>query len=163
MSKCILHPTKDKDVWTTWFIEECERECLFGLNRPLLDRLYTYRLGAEVYLEDAPLFGIKGQRHRICGPYKVAEAILPSPDVQISWRDLRTGLPLVYREPEPQRGPWFGPRKVTRNIYGEEIRFDQLAHLYNFFPYRFRIVYADGWHEEVHPHRTNCPWCLAEE
>lgn len=70
---------RGRDCWRTWFIDECEQSCLFGINQKHLGLLriaghgvVPYRVGTCVYLEDAPVFrASQKQFHRVCGPYVV--------------------------------------------------------------------------------------------
>lgn len=155
----ISHPQAGKEIWGTWFIEECERECLFGVNEPFLDLLSTYGLGSEFYMEDTPYFWKRRNAHRICGPYVVQEAVVPSEDCVVNHIDRKAHVPIVYHDRHPWKGPWLDKSNVTRVINGERITFNQLASRFNYFPFRFRMVRSSSWEQKYPPHAERCRWC----
>jgi len=154
-STVISHPEKDKDIWRTWYIEECERESLFGLNQPFLGFLYTYRVGTEFYLEDARYFWWKDRTiHRICGPYIVKATALPHKNCTYSHRRI------VYHDYSATKGPWLDHEKIWSTINGERIQYSQYASWSNYFPYRFGMQRSPCWSDKYPPHTSRCPWCL---
>lgn len=156
----IAHPNHiDREIWSTWFLPECEESRLFGVNAPFLLHLQSYTIGRKFYLEDRPYFASDKSEHRICGPYVVVFATVPSDCRHICHRDRRTQAPIVYQDRDPSRGPWLRQARVIRVINGEEVTFPQLADRFNYFPFRFCMKRADDWVEEYHKHGIRCPWC----
>lgn len=133
-----------RDYWRTWFIEECESSGLFGINEkhlPLITKsgigFDAYRVGTEIFLEDAPYFkGSRKQYHRVCGPYEVVSAQVPASGraVYSVGNDV-----IVYKESRPGMGPWLDSQKVTRLIDGIKVHFPKIASQFGFYPYRFAI------------------------
>ena len=143
------------DYWGTWFIDECEREELFGATQRHLLTLEGYDIGTQIYLEDNPYFHQTGTKHRICGPYEVVPADpLPEGAVPIVKRAGRT---VVYKDPAPERGPWKDRSRVERTAHGVRLRYRQLASQFSYFPYRFRIRRLPNRHPTLQPHAPhNC-------
>jgi hypothetical protein len=123
---------------------------------------HGYKIGTELYLEDAPYYWSTNSKHRICGPYSVQPATLPHHNCKIKQQDKSTGQVIVYYDPDASKGPWLEKRKAARRIEGEEITFSKIAAPYNFFPYRFRIEKTNQWICEIVSHGHNCGWCPFE-
>ena len=152
----------DHDCWRTWFFEECEASGLFGINEKHcgLIRLsgkgvVPYQVGTEVYLEDAPVFPASEERfHRVCGPYEVVPAT-PLPDEAVVAYEYK-GVPILYREAHPERGPWGNGTKRRSGVCGLNLKHRQIAREFNFFPFRFRIKRSPRWQELVISHSSSC-------
>lgn len=147
------------DYWRTWFIEECDRSGLFGVNEKHLDLVthpkLGYDKGAMIFLEDAPYFGANDQIHRVCGPYEVVP-VRPTSGSDVVHE--RRGNIIVYKEAHPENGPWLD-RSVTRIIEGDKIRFKQLASKFKFYPYRFGIRKSPQFEIELVRHQKSCWLC----
>jgi hypothetical protein len=151
-----------RDYWRTWFLEECESSGLFGINEkhlPLLTSSGTgfsaYRVGTEVFLEDAPYFKATKTHHRVCGPYNVVAAQLtPGAEVIYTAAD----QVIVYKEPHPERGPWIDSDRVTRVIDGVRVSFPHIAREFGYYPYRFAIKRSPKFKIEVVPHEDSECW-----
>lgn len=153
---------RDHDCWRTWFFEECEASGLFGINekhRGLIrlsgKGVHPYHIGTEVYLEDAPVFPASGKRfHRVCGPYEVIAATpLPAGAVVAHEYD---GVPILYLESQPERGPWGNGTKRRSGVCGLDLKHRQTAKQYNYYPFRFRIRRSPRWTELVLSHSAPC-------
>jgi hypothetical protein len=150
------------DCWQTWFFEECESSGLFGINEKHLGLVslagkgvQPYRLGTEVYLEDAPVFPASSERfHRVCGPYEVTSAEpLPSGAVVVHQV---AGTPILYREQRPELGPWGDGTKRRAGVCGLDLKHRQIAKQFNYYPYRFRIRRSPRWAETIVTHTRMC-------
>src|SRR6266496_4558635 len=89
-STFLTHPKYDgKYIWRTWFIEECEENSLFGMKAGNFRKVveHGYKIGTELYLEDAPYYWHTSSKHRICGPYSVHSATLPHHGCKIKQQD----------------------------------------------------------------------------
>ena len=150
------------DCWRTWFFEECEANGLFGINEKHLDLVRLsgkgvspYRVGTEVYLEDAPILpASKKQFHRVCGPYEVVAAN-PLPDGAVVVHT-QQGTPILYLEARPELGPWGNGMKRRSGVCGLVLNYRQTAREFNFYPYRFRIRRSSRWKELKIPHSAAC-------
>jgi hypothetical protein len=143
------------DYWRTWFIEECEREQLFGLTeRHLLSVEKQYTVGTKVFLEDAPFYHHSESKHRICGPYDVFEADPLPPDSTAVYSD--KGRTLVYLHHHPERGPWLDQSTVHRRVEGVRLTFRKIASEFGYFPYRFRIRRSRTFKIQLFPHTGDC-------
>lgn len=154
-----------RDYWRTWFFEECEAAGLFGINErhlPLLTAsgqgFSAYRVGTEVFLEDAPYFKATKTHHRICGPYNVVAAHLTPGATKLYSAD---GQVIIYKEPNPQEGPWIDKSRITRVIDGVKVSFPQIAGEFGYYPYRFAIKRSSMFKIEAVPHvETECWLCV---
>lgn len=153
---------RGQDCWRTWFFEECEASGLFGINEKHcgLIRLSSkgvgpYQVGREVYLEDAPVFPASDKRfHRVCGPYEVVPAT-PLPDGAIVVHEYK-GIPILYLEAHPERGPWGNGTKRRLGVCGLDLKHRQTAREFNFYPFRFRIKRSLRWQELRVTHLSSC-------
>lgn len=153
------------DYWRTWFLFECQREGTFGLTKghlPLVCRsgidVIPYHIGTRLYLEDAPYFpGTQKKCHRVAGPYEVAAAGDLGADVEVVHWD--RGIPIVWYDSHPERGPWLNRSRVTRTIDGVPVTFRQMASSFGYFPYRFRIKRAPKYRIEIYEHHLGCWLC----
>ena len=147
-----------RDYWRTWFIQECEETCLFGFAEKHLRLLKTdYQQGKKVYLEDAPYFHNCKIHHRLCGPYELV-AIKELPQGAEAAISSAVGV-VVYRQSNPQAGPWFDRRGVRRSADGLSMKFDQLASEYEYFPLRIRIKRAAKFDIRRIAHEPGCWLC----
>jgi hypothetical protein len=151
-----------KDYWRTWFLEECESVGLFGINEKHLPLLKTsglgfsaYRVGTEVFLEDAPYFKASESYHRVCGPYKVVAAQLPPGAKPVYMANDKV---IIYKEPHPELGPWPDRSRVTRRIDGVTVSFPQIAGKFGYYPYRFAIMRGPEFKIDFVPHEENDCW-----
>jgi hypothetical protein len=153
------------DYWRTWFLDECEAASLLGVTAeqlPLITKSGAgrspYRPGTELFLEDAPWFPHSGGKtHRISGPYVVkATDTLPDHAELIHEVD---GQIVVYRDFQPERGPWHNRSMAQRLVDGEIVVARQIAGQFDHFPYRTRIVRTPRWHIELIRHSDNCWLC----
>ncbi len=95
------------DYWRTWFIEECEFAGLFGINEkhlPLIKAsgpgFSAYRVGTEIFLEDAPYFKASKAHHRVCGPYHVVAAKVTAESKPVYVVDEAV---IIYQEATPKK------------------------------------------------------------
>jgi hypothetical protein len=135
-----------KDYWRTWFIEECERNRVFGLTRQHLPLIIVqgceYSVGREIFLEDAPYFKQTQTHHRVCGPYIVVASKPRRPHKVILEK---SGEIIVYKVKKPEDGPWHDG-SVQRPVgNGVILRYQQNASRYAHFPYRFKIRKAEDY------------------
>jgi hypothetical protein len=150
--------------WRTWFIEECEREELFGATQGHLGILtlstggnQPYQEGTLLYIEDAPYFKKTGTHHRICGPYSVySKDNLPPGAEPIHTVN---GKVIIYRDPMPQKGPWLDRQRLTRIIDGIKVSYPQIASRFEYFPYRFGIRKAKKYSTRHIQHTPDCWLC----
>jgi hypothetical protein len=156
MAAVWTHPEADEDIWRTWFIEECEKSLLFGVNRLHLRRIEGYRIGTLFFFEDAPYFHQLKKEHLIFGPYLVATAASSNATKEVQLSDRTTGQPIIFREPYPENGPWFDRPHVMRCIEGHTIRFAQQASRFNHFPFRFNFTKASDWRVVRQEHTDRC-------
>ena len=153
-----------RDYWRTWFIEECDESQLFGATEshlPLITHygsgVVPYAVGTELYLEDAPYFRASKRHHRVCGPYRVfSPDPLPPGAVRVFPED---GPVVVFKEPHPEQGPWLDRSSVRRQIEGLDVRFQQIAKRFAFFPFRFAIRHAPNFKVQLPPHQEPCWLC----
>lgn len=149
------------DYWRTWFFDECESSGLFGITEkhlPLLKAHVTqggYRLGTEIFLEDAPYFKGSGTHHLVCGPYKICKSNLSDGTSSVHGID---GNVIVYKENKPENGPWFDCSRRTRTIKDIKVSFPQLASEFNFFPYRFKIEKSKTYKQQLVKHQERECW-----
>lgn len=150
------------DCWRTWFFEECETSGLFGVNekhcaliRNNAKSVGPYKVGREVYLEDAPVIQKSDKRfHRVCGPYEVVPAnLLPEGAAVVHEYD---GVPILYLEAHPERGPWGNGTKHRLGVCGLNFKHPQTARQFNFYPFRFRIKRSPRWQELKIMHSSSC-------
>lgn len=153
------------DCWRTWFFEECETSGLFGVNekhcaliRRSAKSVGPYKVGRELYLEDAPVFEKSGNRfHRVCGPYEVVPAnLLPEGAVVVHEYE---GISILYLEAHPERGPWSNRTKHRSGVCGLTFKHRQTAREFNFYPFRFCIKRSPRWRELKVTHSTSCMLC----
>ncbi len=152
------------DYWRTWFIEECESSQLFGVTEkhlPLITRygkgVVPYRKGTRVFLEDAPYFRGTKTHHRVCGPHEVFPlATIPAGAARVFPKD---GPIIVYKQAHPQSGPWLDTSSVKRRIDGIDVRFQQIAGRFGFFPLRFGIRRASNYSSRHVQHVESCRLC----
>lgn len=140
------------DYWGTWFIEECEREGLFGATARHLVTLERYTIGTKIFLEDSPYFHQSRTKHRICGPYEVVQAE-PLPDGCVPVL-ADSGATVVFRDQHPENGPWANHSRVQRVANGVNLRYRQMASSFGFFPFRFRIRRLPNRHPRLEPHSS---------
>lgn len=152
------------DYWRTWFFEECESSQLFGVTEkhlPLITRygkgVIPYRKGTRVFLEDAPCFRGSKTHHRVCGPYEVFSPPTLPPGAERVFP--KEGPIIVYKAIQPERGPWLDRSSVKRKIDGIEVRFQQIARRFAFFPFRFAIRRAPNYRSRHIAHAKDCWLC----
>lgn len=151
-----------RDYWRTWFLEECESAGLFGVNEKYLPLLKAsgpgfsaYRVGTEIFLEDAPYFKATKTDHRVCGPYKIvaAQITLGAKPVYIVDDNV-----IIYQELHPEYGPWLDRLRVTRHIDGIKVSFRHIAKEFGYYPYRFAIKRSKKFRVELIPHEDSECW-----
>jgi hypothetical protein len=153
------------DYWRTWFFEECESAGLFGINEkhlPLIKAsgpgFSAYRVGTEIFLEDAPYFKASKTHHRVCGPYHVVTAKVTAESKTVYVVDEAV---IIYQEAHPENGPWLDRSRVTRIIEGIKVSFPHIAKEYGYYPYRFAIKRSKKFKIEHIPHEEgNCWLCV---
>ena len=153
------------ECWRTWFLEECEKANLFGVNEKYLPLINTedckpYHIGTLIYLEDAPYFK-RTKCHRICGPYQIIEST-----PQDSYKTIReeNNKIIIYKDLNPSNGPWFDSNSVTRIIEGIKFKHQQLASEFDYFPYRFSIKKSKNFKVFFISHSSfKCELCFQDE
>lgn len=153
------------DYWRTWFIDECEREFLFGLTEKHLPLVTVsgigcpaYEAGTEIFLEDAPYFRASKTHHRVCGPYEVVPISLPEGATPV-YKDSK-GNVIVYKDPNPKSGPWLDNTSVTRVVDGFRLHFQQIASQFSYYPFRFGIRRSKKFKINLVKHEDNCWLCV---
>ena len=151
----------ERDCWCTWFLRECNDAKLFGAVDKFLRLLrWDYKIGSQLFLEDAPYFDAVGSHHRLSGPYEVVEPTVPE-DATVM--HVAAGRVVAYRDPHPERGPWFdgfttrvedAPASSWRSKI--DLRYQQHAGDYEYFPLRFAISPIKGSKVSLVPHGDAC-------
>lgn len=153
---------RNHDCWRTWFFDECEDAGLFGLNQKHLGLIRLsgkgvapYRVGTELFLEDAPVFPASENKfHRVCGPYEVASAN-PLPEGAVVVHEFN-GISIVYLDPHPEHGPWGNGTKRRNGVCGLNLKHRQTAKEFNYYPFRFRLKRSPRWKELIIAHSSVC-------
>jgi hypothetical protein len=152
----------------TWFIDECDKNGMFGVTRGNLQLItkenpssgsFLYKVGTKIYLEDAPYFKHISRRstHRIVGPYAVIGSDFPGTSFKPFHLDGENVV--VYEDPNPKLGPWLNKTNVQRQIDGVSVTINQMAGRFGYFPFRFRFVRCSDWSVVFVQCGKNCELC----